>query len=492
MSMNAPLPVPAAQPTPALYDLAQARLYIATLTGDPVTPVLWQTFPEPKGGDTSRSPQTLVGVVDELFDQLCEISDAGHGIFVAVNEVNGSQRKSSNIVRVRAVFADEDEKDGRSPLDVSTLSPPPTMVVRSGGGRHVYWNVSDAALEAFTPTQRAIAARLGTDPKVSDLARVMRCPGFPHLKDRSNPRPVFFLEVQSNATYALDEVLSGLGADLDVDFCQNRRIEPTPSTRLVLSSGDEVLRAREYLKRIVALQGQGGDLATFKAAAALVRNFALDEATAWQLLREWNMTNCLPSWTEAELRQKLASARRNGKHALGAALAADGGLPAANEPMPAVTRGARVSFIAERFRPMTVAELEQDPPAKEFVWDGAVPSVMSGRSSARALRGSRQRPSASPSTARWACRSSGAGPGSARASSSRWRTTSTTTCGSWRRGGTPSPASGTPPSSARTSSPSTSAAPTCALSGSSAATTSRRWTRARSRRSSTSARRAWG
>lgn len=70
-------------------------------------------------------------------------------------------------------------------------------------------------------------------------------------------------------------------------------------------------RARAYLACLpVSVQGQGGHNAAFRAACVLVHGFALGEQEALPLLLEWN-TQCLPPWTEAELRHKLRSAAQN-------------------------------------------------------------------------------------------------------------------------------------------------------------------------------------
>lgn len=67
-------------------------------------------------------------------------------------------------------------------------------------------------------------------------------------------------------------------------------------------------RAGAYLARVdVAVEGQGGDYATFSAAQALVRGFSLSVEEALPLLLEWNK-GCKPPWSEAGLRGKLRSA----------------------------------------------------------------------------------------------------------------------------------------------------------------------------------------
>ena len=69
-----------------------------------------------------------------------------------------------------------------------------------------------------------------------------------------------------------------------------------------------VERARRYIAKCEpAISGQGGHDATFHVAAVLVWGFALGEAEALMLLREWNQV-CVPPWSEGELVHKVKSA----------------------------------------------------------------------------------------------------------------------------------------------------------------------------------------
>jgi len=145
----------------------EAKRFIAVVYGDPAAIAAWATLPD-GGGSSPLGPQRFFGRLDDVFDRLWEARRAGHGVFTTLNLTDGQGFKSEHIVRVRFVWADEDEKDGRLPVDASALVPPPTMVIRSGGGRHIYWAVDDARLEEFTRAQKGIAASLVTDPRVSD------------------------------------------------------------------------------------------------------------------------------------------------------------------------------------------------------------------------------------------------------------------------------------------------------------------------------------
>lgn len=70
-------------------------------------------------------------------------------------------------------------------------------------------------------------------------------------------------------------------------------------------------RAKRFLATIdPAIQSAGGSTQTFRAAIALVQDFALTDDQAWPLLLEYN-TRCVPPWSERPLRHKLADARKN-------------------------------------------------------------------------------------------------------------------------------------------------------------------------------------
>lgn len=170
----------------------EAEQFIAALTGSVHTPVTFQTFPDGEG-ESSAAPCWMHGTVEELWERLLDLQEHGHGIFVMVNQGDGNGRASGNVTGLRALFADDDS----GKLDPAAFGLRPNIWVRSGRGQHFYWLLTvGEPLSLFTPAQKAIAAKLGTDPKVCDLGRVMRLPGTLHLKDRSNPRRVELVEVR--------------------------------------------------------------------------------------------------------------------------------------------------------------------------------------------------------------------------------------------------------------------------------------------------------
>jgi hypothetical protein len=95
---------------------------------------------------------------------------------------------------------------------------------------------------------------------------------------------------------------------------------PTPAPVVSISADATLARARAYLNTIEpAIEGQGGDAATYRAACVLVRDFNLPEPDALALLSEWN-TRCVPPWTLSDLETKVRNAGRYGEHSPGAKL----------------------------------------------------------------------------------------------------------------------------------------------------------------------------
>jgi hypothetical protein len=128
----------------------------------------------------SKDVRRLTGTPTEVFDSLEDLNQAGYDIFVTINETDGKDIKGANITRVRALFADFDGSP-LSNLDRIPLKPSFT-VDTSPGKYHAYWLIDDCPLDQFKPMQQKLAKILDSDPAVCDLGRIMRVPGFYHLK----------------------------------------------------------------------------------------------------------------------------------------------------------------------------------------------------------------------------------------------------------------------------------------------------------------------
>jgi hypothetical protein len=104
-------------------------------------------------------------------------------------------------------------------------------------------------------------------------------------------------------------------------------------------------RARRYIAKCPsAISGQRGHDATYHVAAVLVHGFALGEADALTLLREWN-GSCVPLWGESDLQYKIKSAA-NAVHTL--------------------PRGHLLGDDAKTGSPVSVKKISAPPPKPKF------------------------------------------------------------------------------------------------------------------------------
>lgn len=153
--------------------------------------VTFQTFDDSKSGRKGLT-RVLHGSLAQHSAALSDLNDRGAGVYFMVNGGDGKGRKATNVRTVRALFVDLDG----SPLQPVLDGPiKPHATVESSPGRfHAYWLVTGVSLEQFGKLQSAIASMFGGDPKVKDLPRVMRLPGFLHRKGEPFTCKVLSLE----------------------------------------------------------------------------------------------------------------------------------------------------------------------------------------------------------------------------------------------------------------------------------------------------------
>ncbi len=187
----------------------QTRVFLSLLNPEARTKTFhFRTFDDKKGRNKLELIGKLSGTIDTCEETLLHRNANEAGVFVVIND--GGQT-DAEITRVRAVFADTDG----APLEPIVEALTPHCVISTSPGKwHVYWLVEEGfPLDRFKPIQTAIAKKFGTDPKVINLSRVMRMPGFAHNKDE--PFDVHFYhpnpETFKLPCYSIEEIVNGLG-----------------------------------------------------------------------------------------------------------------------------------------------------------------------------------------------------------------------------------------------------------------------------------------
>ncbi|MDT1061179.1 AAA family ATPase [Paracoccus sp. CPCC 101403] len=141
-------------------------------------------FPE-KTPQIARFNPTSSGMAD-LAEHAAEMNKYGLNCYIVVNPVRaGAENRSAkdeDIVASHYFWADGDDEEAANSIR-NFAGPKYTMAVMTGRvpspRPHIYWRTEDWVmnLAAWTGIQKAIAARLSTDPTVVNPSRIMRLPG---------------------------------------------------------------------------------------------------------------------------------------------------------------------------------------------------------------------------------------------------------------------------------------------------------------------------
>lgn len=129
------------------------------------------------------------GVFEIEPDEARHWNEQGFGIFATVNSFHGPRRKE-NLMRINAWAIDMDEGSKDEQGEKLVHSPVmPTCVVETKRGYQAYWYAQEGT---SSDTWNAVVLErlvpyFGSDKNARDLCRILRVPGFWHLKDPANP-----------------------------------------------------------------------------------------------------------------------------------------------------------------------------------------------------------------------------------------------------------------------------------------------------------------
>ncbi len=199
--------IPSPEGTPR-QSSAEAKRFLTAIGRD--QPLLFRVLFDAGGqnGKRGHQPVELTGSFDEHAKDLRRHNDAGFGVFVQVNRSDGNGGRSSNIVDATCLFADF---DGVPLENVERLALSPHMTVEtSPGKRHFYWRVADIPLAEFSALQKRLIRLFDSDKSIHDLPRIMRLPGFLHLKNPDEPHLVRVLETRDAEPYAFGDFVAAL------------------------------------------------------------------------------------------------------------------------------------------------------------------------------------------------------------------------------------------------------------------------------------------
>lgn len=185
----------------------QTAEYIARLTGDVNTPMDWRVIHDTNKGEPAH---TYRGTVTELYHTLQGYNQAGWGVFVCINAMDGQGRDLANVAYVRAHVVDLDDVfTSRAAYERAVNSnPQPHFAVNTSPDKyHIYWlSEHYTGNDYYSGIQRKLAQTYDGDRKIIDASRVLRVPGFLHQKDPQNPYMVSSWPLFERPRYSIDEM----------------------------------------------------------------------------------------------------------------------------------------------------------------------------------------------------------------------------------------------------------------------------------------------
>jgi len=115
--------------------------------------------------------------------------------------------------RFAKFFVDIDNCEKAQAMEKIKSGLPPSLVIETKRGFHVYWTIEDPPKVSSSSIQlykNIIRDKLnpfyGGDANAVDAARVLRAPGFYHRKDPSNPFLIKIKQQNPNAIYTFEEI----------------------------------------------------------------------------------------------------------------------------------------------------------------------------------------------------------------------------------------------------------------------------------------------
>ena len=153
-------------------------------------------------------PRLLTGSLKKHAKALQSYNEHGCGIFVQVNANDGRGNRVDNITSCPCFFVDS---DGAPLENLQRLALPPHAIFQTSKGKyHAYWTVADIPIDNFKATQQRVVALFETDHRVVDLPRLMRLPGFLHMKNPDEPQLVEPIQINDAPPFAYADFIAAL------------------------------------------------------------------------------------------------------------------------------------------------------------------------------------------------------------------------------------------------------------------------------------------
>jgi hypothetical protein len=163
----------------------------------------------------------------------------GNGVFATINEFDGA-RRIENLRRICTWAVDLDEGDKEQQLRRIESTPLiPSRIVETKNGYHVHWHAEDGTAKRWNEiVLDRLVPWFGADKNARDIARILRVPGYWHLKD---PEAPFMVRLVMRA---------------DVTYTERMMLESFPDVGGDARRGEEAEKDRERARRMAGAEAR--------------------------------------------------------------------------------------------------------------------------------------------------------------------------------------------------------------------------------------------
>lgn len=221
-------------------------------------------------------------------------NERGFGIFWTVNAFRDGVRRIDHLEAICAWAVDIDagEKSAqRARLEAAPLIP--TLVVETKRGYQAYWGAKGGQAAHWNAmVLHRLVPWFGADKNARDLARILRVPGFLHLKDPADPFATRVVHAHQ-VTYSERDIVGAFPVDPAILEAEQRRVHaeaqreleraehPAPATRAPARTTEFwerllYLDCEEGLARISGSGMVNGELYTFRRNSSGTKNIIVN------------------------------------------------------------------------------------------------------------------------------------------------------------------------------------------------------------------------
>lgn len=241
--------------------------------------------------DDSKKWRDLARIVDQhkfeedvLCNALEKYNNMWAWIFFSVNSMQPWKRNKESVTHINAWICECDDFTKEEQLEKIKNCPlTPSLIVESNKSFHMYWFAEDWTKENWERICWWLCNYFGWDNKVIDISRVLRVPGFNHMKHEDAP---FMCEITDGSWEY---------------YTEEQMFEAYPDTRSKAEKEDEQRRLEQHKKKMESIKSDGAwyninsldaETMLYEISGSSMVNYETITVKRWQIYCNWKATSC--------------------------------------------------------------------------------------------------------------------------------------------------------------------------------------------------------